>query len=167
MCAADRAGTDAKQTGAKAQAAWGPATISETTRCTSAFGNSCCAIKGGMEVALPIPNPNSNTPVIRSGALVPADRMSSTALHSWLHAGSILLANASLPGLSAGHASIGASADTISRASWAPRSSATISRRDMCAVATTRARSKLHRSVSAPCATCSGSRDQTRREPAA
>ncbi|WP_208021394.1 hypothetical protein, partial [Paracoccus versutus] len=38
------------------------ATISGTTRATSARVNSCCAISGGSEVALPIPNPKSAMP---------------------------------------------------------------------------------------------------------
>lgn len=38
------------------------ATISGTTRAASSRANSACAIKGGSEVALPMPAPNSSTP---------------------------------------------------------------------------------------------------------
>jgi len=35
------------------------ATISATTRATSRAANSCCAINGGSDVALPMPEPNN------------------------------------------------------------------------------------------------------------
>jgi hypothetical protein len=46
--------------------------ISGTTRATSSLANSACAISGGSDVALPIPRPNSNTPINNSWILVPA-----------------------------------------------------------------------------------------------
>ncbi|MNT87966.1 hypothetical protein D3C72_2284500 [compost metagenome] len=51
-----------KSAGAKAYAPWDSATISGTTRRLSSRANSVCAISGGKDVALPMPEPNKITP---------------------------------------------------------------------------------------------------------
>ena len=61
-----------KATGAKAKAPWPMATIVGTTRDTSSLTNSTCAMSGGSEVALPIPNPNRTMPSKSSGTVLPA-----------------------------------------------------------------------------------------------
>ena len=65
--------------GANAYVACPIATISATTRGTSSFTNSTCAISGGSEVALPIPSPNSSTPSEQQRHVRPAAARISTS----------------------------------------------------------------------------------------
>ena len=64
--------------------------MSATTRGTSSLTNSTCAISGGIEVALPMPSPNSSTPSSSSGTFDARRRdqhQRSANLHRVAHAG--------------------------------------------------------------------------------